>query len=71
MRQHEILRNGSHQTIVLYKRTKDLMVIEEELKREAFHKSCLLHLNTSSILALCYTAALKARQHPVNNIIRH
>lgn len=71
MRQHGTLRNWSHWTTVLYKRIKDLMVIREELKREAFQMSCLLHLNIGNALALCYTADLKAKQGPVNNITRH
>lgn len=47
------------------------MVIREEIKREAFQMSCLLHLNIGNALALCYTKDLKAKQGPVNNIIRH
>lgn len=49
---------------VLYKRIKDLMVIEEELEREAFYMS-------SNVLAVCCTTALKTRQVSANNITRH
>lgn len=66
MRQHGILRN------VLYKIIKDLMVVEEELRREAFHVSCLLHLNSGNVLAVMFFhSTCKARQGPLNNIIRH
>lgn len=49
---------------MLYKRIKDLMVIEEEFEWKAFHMS-------SNVLAVCYTAALKARKGPANNVTRH